>query len=263
MSEELVLRGGLVVDGSGAPGTIADVVIAGGTIVAIGQDLERPEADVVDVSGLVVAPGFIDIHTHSDLSAVRDPSSESKVRQGVTTDVIGNCGFSTFPIEPSRIDIHLDLVEVIGSGNRDVKLSWTDVDGYVQAVASRPPALNLAPLVGHHMLRTAAMGLEQRAPTDGELATMKRLLAEQLEQGAFGLSTGLTLVPGVYAEEGEIVELLNVVAEHDALYSTHSRGDGERDFGSGSGDSNGNRRWRKAPVLPRRDQQSETLGSRI
>lgn len=178
-----------------------------------------------------MAPGFIDIHTHSDLSALRDPSSESKVRQGVTTDVIGNCGFSPIPIEPSRVETHLDLLDVIGSKDSGVGLPWTDVRGYADAVATDPPAINLAPLIGHNALRTAAMGLDQRPPTADELGIMRRLLAEQLEQGAFGFSTGLTLVPGVYADEDEIVELLKVVAEHDALYATHSRSVEGRDFG--------------------------------
>jgi N-acyl-D-amino-acid deacylase len=231
MTDYLILRGGLVVDGTGAPGRDADVAIADGKIIAIGELLERDGANVLDVTGLVVAPGFIDIHTHSDVSAVRDPASESKVRQGVTTDVIGNCGFSTFPITRARIDTHLDLMAGRGFGEDGLELTWTDVDGYAEVVASRPSAINLAPLVGHNTLRTAAMGLEQRPPTDAELETMKRLLAEQLEQGAFGFSTGLTLVPGVYAAEDEIVDLIKVVAGRDALYATHTRGDGGRDFG--------------------------------
>ena len=231
MSGEIVLRGGLVIDGSGANGRNADVAIADGRIIAVGDQLHSNGADVVDVTGLVVAPGFIDMHTHSDVSALRDPASESKVRQGVTTDVTGNCGFSTFPITPSRIDMHLDFMAGRGFDEDGLELTWTDVDGYAEVVAARPPAFNLAPLVGHNTLRVAVMGLEQRQPTEDELATMKQLLAELLDQGAFGFSTGLTLVPGAYADEDEIVALVRVVAQHDALYATHSRFDAARDFG--------------------------------
>ena len=231
MNKDLLLRGGVVVDGTGAPGRVADIRVAAGQIVEVSEHLDATGARILDVSDQVVAPGFIDIHTHSDVSAVRDPACESKVRQGVTTEVTGNCGFSPFPISPEWIDTHLDHLGGRGLGEGGLELSWTDVAGYAQLVAERPPALNLAPLVGHNTLRTAAMGLEQRPPTPDELATMQRMLADHLEQGAFGFSTGLTLVPGAYADEAEVVALLDVVASHDALYATHTRSDGDRDFG--------------------------------
>ena len=229
MAVDILLRGGIIVDGTGAPGYVGDVAVAGGRIVGVGERLDVDEGRVIHVSGLVVAPGFIDIHTHSDLTALRDPACESKIRQGVTTDVTGNCGSSPFPIALERIDAHLDHLG--GRGFGGLELSWTDVDGYAQVVDRRPTALNLAPLVGHGTLRTAGMGLDRRPPTADELATMQRLLGEQLEQGAFGFSTGLTLVPGAYATEDEVVALVDVVAEHDALYATHSRFDSDRDFG--------------------------------
>lgn len=204
--------------------------MANGRIVAIGEHLTSDTEPVIDASGLVVAPGFIDIHTHSDLSAVRDPACESKIRQGVTTEVTGNCGISPFPISRERLDTHRDHMGVtVGPGGPD--LSWTDVSGYAEHVDRSPTALNLALLVGHGTLRTAVMGLDERPPTPDELATMQKLLGVQLEQGAFGFSTGLTLVPGSYADESEIEELVKVVAPHNALYATHTRGVPGRDFG--------------------------------
>jgi N-acyl-D-amino-acid deacylase len=231
MEADILLRGGTVFDGTGAPGRVADVAVHGERIMAIGDDLDADAHRVIDVSGLAVAPGFIDIHTHSDLSALLDPACESKVRQGVTTDVTGNCGSSPFPISSQYRAAHLDMLHRRGIGEKGLDLTWSDVDGYAEVAERRTLGFNLATLVGHNTLRAAGMGLDQREPTPAELATMQQLLDEQLQQGAFGFSTGLTQVPGAYSTEDEVVALLQVVARHDALYATHTRGDGKREFG--------------------------------
>lgn len=186
------------------------------------RDME-PNSLVVDATNLAVAPGFIDVHTHSDLSVLLDGRAQSKVRQGVTTEVIGNCGFSAFPIAPERLRDHVDLLA--GIGDDPLEPSWTDIDGYARVAAKTGLAVNLAPLVGHGALRIAGMGLANRAPTEVELRRMRARLEALLEQGAFGLSTGLTYVPSRYAESTELLALCETLAAHDRLYATHSRGD--------------------------------------
>jgi N-acyl-D-aspartate/D-glutamate deacylase len=219
---DLVIRGALVVDGTGAERFPADVGVTDGVISAVDHlpsDVEA--ARVVDGTGRVLTPGFIDIHTHSDLSLIENGLGESKIRQGVTTEVTGNCSFAPFPVEPTRLALHEDHMGGLGA---HVGLTWTDFSGYAEALTAAGLGMNVAPLAGHGTLRVAAMGIEQRAPTDDELSRMKRDLEQTLEQGAWGMSTGLTLAPSAYGQFDEIVELAGILARHDALYATHSRG---------------------------------------
>lgn len=226
-----VFKGATVVDGTGGSAQVADVAVDGDRIVQVGTVVALAEDRLIDASGLVLAPGFIDIHTHSDVSVVADPACESKILQGVTTEVTGNCSFSPFPFSPDRLELHTDHLRRIGHPVPD--LEWTDLDGYARVVHARPPALNTAPLVGHGTVRVAVLGVDQREATPDELAAMVRLLERDLDQGAFGFSTGLTHVPSAYGPEREVTELVRVVASRDALYSTHARIDNEReDFGS-------------------------------
>lgn len=220
----MLIAGGLLVDGTGAEPRRADVLVEGDRIVAVGPGLSAPAGtEVVDATDRVVTPGFIDIHTHSDVSLQLDGRGESKLRQGVTTEVIGNCGFSAYPLTPGRRDDQLDLLE--GIGDRRIDPDWTDLDGYAAALTEQGIALNVAPLVGHGALRLAVAGTAERALTPAELAQLRGLLAAQLAQGAFGMSTGLTYVPSRFADRTELVGLCEVLAEHRALYATHARGE--------------------------------------
>ena len=149
MAYELVIKGGTVVDGTGTPGFAADVAVQDGRIAEVGTGLDGDR--VLEADGHVVAPGFIDIHTHSDMSLMLDGRAQSKVSQGVTTEVTGNCGFSPFPINPEHLQLHLDLLA--GIGDDAMALTWTDLDGYRAAAESRGIAVNIAPLVGHGALR--------------------------------------------------------------------------------------------------------------
>ncbi|NED95008.1 D-aminoacylase [Phytoactinopolyspora alkaliphila] len=223
MPAELLIRGGLVHDGTGARPRRADVVVDDGVIVEVTSRAGHAEAArVIDAGGLAVSPGFIDVHTHSDVSVLLDGRAESKIHQGVTTEVTGNCGFSPFPLVGDVLEDQLDLLA--GLGHDPVTPTWTDLDGYAVAVEAHGVAVNVAPLVGHGQLRIAALGMAEKASAGG-IAAMRRLLADQLEQGAFGMSTGLTYVPSRYAGWAELSELCSVLAAHDALYATHARAD--------------------------------------
>jgi len=216
--DDLLIRGGLVIDGTGAPGREADVSVSGGRVVAIAPRSERPARRVIDARGQVVAPGFIDIHTHSDFTLPLNPRAESKIRQGVTLEVVGNCGFSVAPALPGRAAM---LREYLASSAPWLPFGETSFADYVAAFP--PTALNVILQVGHNTLRLMTAGMDNRAVTADELATMERLLAEALAAGAWGMSSGLFTAPGAYADAEEIHALARVLRRHGASYSSHIR----------------------------------------
>jgi N-acyl-D-amino-acid deacylase len=219
---DIIIRGGTIIDGTGAPGYRADVGIAGNRIEAIGDLAHVEPAEILDAAGLCVSPGFIDMHTHSDLSLLEDPRGQSKIRQGVTTELVGQCGFSPFPITGQYAAIpQASLDTTYSTTMRSV--DWTDLAGYTARVNAQGSAINIAPLVGHVPVRVAVIGYENRPPTADELAEMRRLLAEMMEQGAFGFSTGLSLAPSSYATTDEVVALAETVASYGGIHDTHAR----------------------------------------
>lgn len=218
---DLVIRDATLIDGTGAQSQQGDVGIVGDRITALGDiEAQTAAARTIEAGGRVVCPGFIDIHTHSDLTLVADGTGESKLRQGVTTEVVGNCSFSAFPIEPARLDLHADHLAGVTA---PLTPWWTDFDGYADALCDQSLAINVAPLAGHGTLRVAAMGLDERPATAAEVSRMEHDLDLALEQGAFGMSSGLTLVPSSYGDFAEIAALARVLAARGALYATHSR----------------------------------------
>jgi N-acyl-D-amino-acid deacylase len=220
---DILIRGGSIADGSGAPRFAADVGIEGDRITAV-EPLARAEAvRTIEAGGLVVAPGFIDIHTHSDLTLLADGRGLSKVRQGVTTEVCGNCGYSPFPVPLERRE---QLAGTLSSIYSDaVEWTWTDLAGYRARAAAQGIGMNVAPLVGHSAIRGAVVGFEDRPADRDELRAMRRLLEATLEQGAFGFSTGLTLPPSAYGDTAEIVELARALSRYRGrFYTSHIRG---------------------------------------
>lgn len=221
---DLLIKNGRIIDGSGAPWFRGDVGIREGKIVAVGKIRKSLGREVIDATGLVVSPGFIDIHTHSDLSLLVNGRGESKIRQGVTTEVTGNCGYSPAPVsDKNREELKEDLQEEYG-----LELSWSTFPEYIERLESSSFSVNIVPLVGHGALRAAVMGYEQRKPTHEELEEMKRVLNEAMEAGAFGFSSGLIYPPSSYAEVDELVELAKIAASNGGVYTTHMRYEGSR-----------------------------------
>ena len=222
MAWSLLVRGGTVVDGSGAPGRRADVAVEGERIAAVAPSLTGEAARVVDATGKVVAPGFIDMHSHSDLFYFACPSAESKIRQGVTTEVVGMCSFSQAPVRPD----HQALVKGwVGGIGLTPELQWETFGQYLDALRRVRPAVNVAHFVGHGALRIAAMGFAARPADAGEIAAMERHLGEALDAGAWGYSTGLVYPPSSYADTRELVALARAMAPRGGQYASHIRGE--------------------------------------
>ena len=219
----MLLRGGTIVDGTGSPRHQGDVGIRDGRIVAAA---EAP-GPVLDVSGLAVAPGFIDMHSHSDLAVLVDPAHEAKTRQGVTLEVLGQDGLSYAPVTDATLD---PLRAQLAGWNGDpagLDWSWRSVGEYLDRIDAGSP-VNAAYLVPHGTVRLAVLGAANRPPTDDELATMCALVDAGLRDGAVGMSAGLTYTPGMYADDAELVALNQVVAAAGGYYSPHHRNYGAR-----------------------------------
>ncbi|RSO13849.1 N-acyl-D-amino-acid deacylase [Streptomyces sp. WAC 06783] len=228
---DTVVRDVRVIDGSGTPSYRADVALDGGRIAEIRRETDsgpRPgAARVVDGAGLALSPGFIDMHAHSDLALLRDPAHEAKAAQGVTLEVIGQDGLSYAPVDDRTLtEVRAQITGWNGDGS-DIDFSWRTVGEYLDRLdhgfGGRGIAVNAAYLVPQGTVRMLALGWEDRAATPGELARMRQLVAEGLEQGAVGLSSGLTYTPGMYADDAELTELCRVVARYGGYYCPHHR----------------------------------------
>jgi len=218
---DLTITGGMVLDGTGAPAIRADVGITGDRIAAVGELGTAEAKTVLNAGGLIVCPGFIDTHSHSDAYLLIEPSAPSKVFQGVTTEVVGNCGASAAPrLGVARMASDWEPFTYPGA--------WKTLGEYRRLLEQVKPAVNVVPLVGHNTLRASVMGYAGRTATSEELASMVRLLEESLDEGGRGLSSGLIYPPGMYATREEIHTLAAVAGRKHCIYTSHMRSESSR-----------------------------------
>ena len=218
MTWDILIRRANIVDGSGNPGAVGDIALAAGRIAAIGPSLAGSANKVIDAEGLAVTPGFIDIKTHSDFVLPINPKAESKVRQGVTTEIIGHCGFSVAPVLPGKTQL---LADYLSGGAPWLPFREMSFSEYLDTFPA--VAVNTGMLVGHNTVRLMVMGLEDRSPTQAELREMIALLEDGLHAGALGMSSGLFTPPGSFAQPDEMMALSTVLKRHKASYFTHIR----------------------------------------
>jgi N-acyl-D-aspartate/D-glutamate deacylase len=217
-SDMVIISGGTIVDGTGGEPFLGDVLVRGGRIAEIGGVNAPAGAMVIDATGLVVAPGFIDIHSHSDFTLFNDPRAISSITQGVTLEVVGNCGHGCAPITKPELFQH----NIYGY-EPGMEMPWRSVGEYLDALQSRQPALNVIALVPNGNLRLAVMGHVERPASSAELQQMRDLLAQAMEEGAWGYSTGLEYGPEIGSSEEEVTELCRVAARAGGFYATHTR----------------------------------------
>jgi N-acyl-D-amino-acid deacylase len=219
---DIVIKNGTVVDGTGRAAFKADVGVLGDRVALVSGSIDQDAARTIDAAGLHLAPGFIDPHTHSDRPLLVDPTAQSKIRQGVTTEVIGNCGYSLAPVQGGAFEEVRARAEEMG-----LEVTWRDFGGYLDLLRSQGTAVNVVALVGHNMVRSAVVGNDDVQPSPDQQAAMERLVEEAMEQGARGFSTGLFYPPGYYAQTGEVIGLAKAAARHGGVYASHIRSESD------------------------------------
>lgn len=223
MKRNLLIKNGLIVDGTGGVGFKGDVLIEGDEIrdVVQGGITCEIDAEIIDAAGRVVSPGFIDCHAHSDAYLVLEPDAPSKITQGITTEINGQCGGSIAP-RYGEARLSSDWASLLGE-----KLSWRSLKEYRDVLESVRPAVNTVQFIGHNTLRSSVVGYAARAASYDEVKEMSRLLERELDDGGYGFSTGLIYQPGKYSTPEEVISLARVAAEKGAYYSTHMRSEGD------------------------------------
>jgi N-acyl-D-amino-acid deacylase len=223
MAYDLIIRNGTVIDGSGKPGFVADVGVQDSRIVAVGT-VSGSAKQTVGATGRVVAPGFIDVHAHDDFALLDRPLCDFKIMQGVTTEVIGNCGFGAAPASAAyRHFLHGFGAVLFGPLGQ---FSWETTDEFFRLLEARPPSVNVVAQIPHAAVRYGVLGADKRPPSPAELARMQALIREGMDAGAVGLSTGLYYLP--HTQTDEVIALAKVVAEYGGLYATHMRNEAGR-----------------------------------
>lgn len=220
---DLIIKGGIVFDGLGNESIEADIGLKDNLITKVGKIPASRGESIIEAEGLTVCPGFIDVHEHTDVGLIVNPKAESAVHQGTTTLVSGNCGSSPFPVAEKAYE----EMKTILKEEYDLDLTWKDIIGFYSRLEEQGMALNYSSLVGQGTIRGAAMGFNDRPPSQEELEKMKLMVEENIQEGALGLSTGLEYAPGSYAEPKEVTELCHVVSRLNGVYATHMRDEGD------------------------------------
>ena len=223
---DIVIKEGEIFDGAGNPPFKADIGIKGGKIIKIG-DITEKGSTTINADGLVVSPGFIDMHNHADHAILAFPNAECYIMQGVTTSLVGNCGLSMAPINSDNLELTKSYLFPFLRADFDYKWDWRTSKEYFEKIQRNGTAINLAPLVGQGTLRIAVKGFEMTRASREEMDTMKTILKQELEEGAFGLSTGLVYPPGSYSTTEELIELTAVLQKFNVLYTTHLRNESD------------------------------------
>lgn len=228
MEYDIIIKNGRILDGTGNPWFLADIAINEGKIVKIKRNIKEDSREEFDASKLIVCPGFIDPHSHSDLTLIFDNKMESFVRQGITTNIVGNCGDGLAPVNPNKLEEFKKTIEYGAPEGVKIEITWSSYHEYLNEMSRIGSSINFAFLVGFGTIRSMlGPGFEDRPPTKDEMESMKGGIAEAMEAGAFGMSTGLIYTPQVYSKTKEIIELAKVVAKYGGLYFSHIRGEGD------------------------------------
>lgn len=218
---KILIKNGTIIDGSGRAAFRGEVLIDGEKIADVGTGI-KGDFETIDAAGRLVTPGFIDAHTHSDAYLVIEPDAPSKISQGITTEINGQCGGSAVP-RFGEARLSSDWASVLGE-----RLTWRSMAEYRKVLEETRPAVNTVQFVGHNTLRSSVVGYAGRAATEDELRAMERLLAETLDEGGYGLTTGLIYQPGKYSTPEEVTRLAKVAAAKGGFYATHMRSEGDR-----------------------------------
>lgn len=226
---ELIIENALIIDGTGKKGFKGHIAIDKGKIVAIGQlKKEHKEAGkIIDACGQVVSPGFIDVHGHTDMFIFMDPGCGAKLKQGITTEICGQCGTTVFPVSEAYWDVYQSYYKKMGAPIDSNYIKYTSTDSYLRDIENYEIGINLGLFVGHGTIRMAAMGLSPEKANAAQLDRMKDLTQEAMTQGAFGLSSGLMYAPGSFSDSDEIEALVEIVGNHKGIYTSHIRNQGE------------------------------------
>jgi len=226
---DLIIKNAVIIDGTGEKGYKGDVAVANGKILEIGS-LEkeyRSSRIVIDADGKTLSPGFIDVHGHTDMFVFMDPGCEAKLKQGITTEICGQCGITVFPVSSEYWDVYQSYYKKLGAPINEDYSKFTTTESYLTQIESMPIGINLGLFVGHGTIRMATMGLSPEKPNSIQLEKMKDLTKEAMESGAFGLSSGLMYAPGSFSGKEEIEELCKIVGEKGGMYTSHIRNQGE------------------------------------